>query len=353
MTDAGLLTKNFEVINYESVHKITMKPDTAILDEAHHALSGYPKPGKVMLKVASIVWGLPIVYMSATPHSESFSQLYHQLRMSMWSPFAAYENFFIWHREFGIPDVVYLGRRSVPSYKKTQEERLKLIFDPYCYGITRSEVGFKHEPIDEIHHVELLDYTTQHLNNLQQHSATVMGDYDIICESIGAELQKRYQLEGGTMKIQVGVQQMKGLDSEGKKRYKPVYQNIFTGNTEKIDHIKQTWGDTADMVIMYNYKNEELLLKQHFKYALIRQADKFAEGVSFKDYKHLIIYSMSWRTSKYIQRRSRQADLERDEPIVVHYLLVKDAMSEDIYDCVANKRVNFNKRVYESYYKGL
>ena len=340
MTLAGILTKRFYVTNYESAHKIPadFTPDIAILDEAHHGLSAYPKPSKMLLAVGKIVWELPLVYMSATPYSESYSQIYHQLRLSTWSPFASWVNFYKWHTEWGIPQTIYLGRRSVPGYKMTQEERIKAVLAPYFYGMTRKEAGFTEEAEDEKHFVELEEVTLDRLNTLKRDSVLDIGGYEVLIESVGAEMQKSYQLEGGTLKIQTGI-----------KDDKPTFTNLFTGPTEKIDYIKDTWGDTNQLVIMYNYINEGLLLRNHFQHAEILQADKYAEGISLKHKKHLVIYSMSWRTSKHIQRRNRQADLDRKTPIIVGYLLCKDQLSEDIYNCVVEKKHNFNQRIYETY----
>ena len=118
-------------------------------------------------------------------------------------------------------------------------------------------------------------------------------------------------------------------------------------NQEKIDYIKETWGDTDDMVIMYHFIAEGQKLRKHFKNALILQGDSFAEGVDLSHKKHLIIYSMSFSTSRHIQRRARQANKNRKEPIKVHFLLVKKGISEAVYESVAKKKVNFTKNSYE------
>ncbi|MCI4436889.1 MAG: hypothetical protein JHC33_08805 [Ignisphaera sp.] len=328
--------KVFEVVNYESVHKATMTPDIAIIDEAHHALSKYPKPSKTFLAVAKVVYGLPLIYLSATPHAETFAQLYHQLRLSPWSPFADYKNFYAWHEEFGIPKTQYLAGRSIKMYNETQEDKIKPIFDRISLGVTRKEIGFKHEANDVAHYVDLEDETLERIRAVMKDRVLIEDEDEILAETVGSALQKAYQIEGGTLKIQMDV------NDKGK----PIYKSINLGTTEKIDYIKRTWGDTDDMVIMYNYVQEELLLKEHFNHALVLQGDRFAEGISLKHKQHLIIYSMSWRTSKFIQRRNRQADMTREEEIHVHYLLCKDQISENVYDSVVLKNQNFNGRVY-------
>lgn len=346
----------YHVCNYESVHKIPsdFKPHLAVLDESH-ALGGYPKPGAVMIKVADAVWGLPLLYVSMTPHAESYAQIYHQLRLSPWSPFCAYGNFYDWHRYYGIPATRYMGSRSVPMYNEIKEDVVKPIFDSICFGVTRSQAGFHQEAVDVTHHVKLADSTVGLLKELDSHRCAVIQGLEVVVESPMSLFQKKYQLEGGTLKVQVGVkatgkvkiQMVKGVKVEVPV-LKPVYKSMFIeGELSKIQYILENWGDEPSVVIMYHYQEEYNLLKTHFHRALILQADKYAEGISLKEYKHLIIYSMSFRTSKYIQRRDRQNDFSRKEPINVHYILVEGGISSDVYDAVVGKNENFNKRVYE------
>ncbi len=337
MTAAGLLTKTVKVINYESIHKIEMVPDIAVLDEAHHALSKYPKPSKTFLKVAKIVYGVPLIFMSATPHAETSAQLYHQLRLSPWSPFAKYKNFYKFHTEYGIPYLTYLGSRQIKMYDRMQEDRVMDLFLPLTFGLTRADVGFKHEPKNKVHNISLDSDTEKSYSTFSKNLVMEIEGEEMIAETAGALLQKLSQMVGGTMKVEVGMKSPTQKD----------YKTYWLGNTEKIDYIKKTWGDTEDMVIMYQYQEEQLLLNYHFKKAKILQGDRFAEGISLKDFDTLIIYSMSWRTSKYIQRRARQADLLRTEEIIVHYVLTEDKVDRMIYEAVVEKGINFNGRYFK------
>ena len=329
--------KQFEVINYESIHKINMAPDIVVLDEAHHALSKYPKPSKTFLKVAEVCYGLPLLYLSATPHAETTAQLYHQLRLSAWSPFGKYKNFYKFHEEYGISYMQYLGSRQIKMYDRMQEDRVMDLFQPLTFGLTRKAVGFEHEPTNKIHNITLNEETGKSYTTFSKDLVMEIEGEEMIAETAGALLQKLSQMVGGTMKVEVGMK------SPTQKEYK----TFWLGNTEKIDYIKDTWGDTEDMVIMYQYKEEEHLLNHHFKKARVLQGDRFAEGISLKHIENLIIYSMSWRTSKYIQRRARQADLERTTPIIVNYVLTEDKVDRMIYEAVVEKGVNFNGRYFK------
>jgi hypothetical protein len=124
-------------------------------------------------------------------------------------------------------------------------------------------------------------------------------------------------------------------------------QYLSLGNTEKIDYILNKWGDTEDLVIMYQYIQEGVKLNKYFKKAKILQGTANAEGVDLHKHKHLVIYSQDFSTAKHTQRRARQANLNREDEIRVHFLLVKKAISEQVYKvCSVNKK-NFVDSVFE------
>jgi hypothetical protein len=120
-------------------------------------------------------------------------------------------------------------------------------------------------------------------------------------------------------------------------------------NTEKIQYIKKTWGDSSSMVIMYHYIAEGEKLRAYFKNAAILQATRYAEGVDLSQYKHLIIYSQDFSAARHTQRRARQANKLRKDDITVHYLLVTGGVSEQVYTAVSVNKQNY----VDSLYRGI
>ena len=149
----------------------------------------------------------------------------------------------------------------------------------------------------------------------------MLEEFDYVADSPIKLMTGLHQLEGSTLKCE--------------------NENVFFEETEKIDYILEKWGDTEDLVIFYHYKAEELLLNRRFKKARILQATSFAEGVDLHKYKTLVIYSMDFSTARYSQRRARQCNMKRDVAIDVHYLLVKNGISESVYTTVAINKKNF------------
>lgn len=313
---------DFVVINYHSCHKITDTDfDIVILDEAHTNISGYPKPSTLWKNVAKHTQNKPIIYLSATPSAQGSVLLYHQFKLCAWSPFAKYKNFYDWFKEYGILKIKHLGGRQVRDYSECNEARVWAEVKHLFITYTREELGFKHEPKDIVHYVNLADSTKQLYRKLEMEDLVVVNDTEVVADTPMSLLTKLHQIEGGTLK------------------FEEKYFNL--PNREKIDYILEKWGDSEDLVIFYHYQEEEHKLKSVFKKAQVLQATKYAEGVDLSMYEHLVVYSMNFSTAQYTQRRARQANMKRETPINVHFLLVKRGISEQVYNTVAINKKNF------------
>ena len=75
---------NLTVINDESMHKLTESFDLIIHDE-HHRFGSFPKPSKGAKMFRDKFGHLPMIFLSGTPHPESYSQIYHQFWVSRYS----------------------------------------------------------------------------------------------------------------------------------------------------------------------------------------------------------------------------------------------------------------------------
>lgn len=313
--------KNYECINYESLHKCTFKPDLVIIDEAHSNLGAYPKVGETWKEVYKFTKGKPIIYLSATPSAQTYAQLYHQFKLSSWSPWLKYPSFYNWHKDYGIENIIYLGGRQIKQYNEVKSEKVMSSVEHLFISYTRTELGFEHEPNDILHYIDLSPEIKTYYNSLLKDRITTIAGTEIITDTVMALRTKLHQIEGATLK------------QEDK--------NLFLSKIDKIEYILKTWGDSKDLVIFYQYQNELSLLSQTFKSATILQGTSFAEGVDLSMYETCVVYSMDFSTAKYTQRRARQCNMKRDTPIDFHFLLVKGAISEQVYQTVVVNRTNF------------
>lgn len=323
--------KNYDVVNYQQLSKV--QPgfyDIIIFDEAHNYISSFPKPSVLWKICKQYAKGLPIIYMSATPHAQGLQLLYHQLALSDWSPFKKWTTGYNWFRAFGIPTPVYLAGRSFESYKNFQDAEIRLYCANLMITATRKEMGFEQEPTDHLHYVDLGQTTKDVYNLLQKHRVIELNGMDLVCDTSMKLRTSLHMLEGGVAKI-------------GK-------QYVVLGNREKIDYILEHWGDNEDVAIMYQYIAEGTKLREEFKFAEVLQATSNAEGVDLSHRQHLIIYSQDFSTARHSQRRARQANMKRKTAINVHYLLSSVSkgkpISAQVYETVSTNKTNFVDSVF-------
>ncbi len=316
--------KLYTVTNYQSIHKLPhTNYDVIILDEFHQALCAYPKPSETSKAVRQICEGKPIIFVSATPFAESYAQSFWSLNLSDYSPFKDYKNFYAWHKVFGIDTEIRISGRAIKQYNYIKDAEVKAIVAPYVLKISRLDVGFEHEPDDRLHIVELNNQTISRMKQLKADKMLEFVDLEpYIADSSMGMANALYQLSGGGLTMSDGYKET---------------------STEKIDYIKANFDDN-DTAIMCHYVGEQNRLKQYFKNVFSSTAD--AEGVDLSHFKHLVVYSMSFSASKYIQRRCRQCNINRKEPITVHFLIADYGIDEHIYSTVATKKTNFTARVY-------
>lgn len=331
----------FELVNFEALHKLSIKQyDLIIVDEAHHALSAYPKPSKTAKLLQSIAYHTPVIFLSATPCAQSYSQLFHQLNISKFSPWDNYRNFYEWFRWYGIPQIVHVSSGQIVKYDKLRNGVVDEIFENYFVSYSRAEANFTYEPKDVVHYIELPSELLSIMNNIKRKKVLALEsnilmqtpEITIPIDNISKEIKTLHQLEGSTIKLSEKM-------------------SLNLDYTAKIDKIKELFGDTDKLAIFYEYKQEKILLEQHFKHALILQGSTYAEGVDLSHLDYLVVYSMNFSSAKYSQRRARQCNINRTTPIEVHYLLCKDCISEAVYDCVVNKHKNFTASLYAKEYK--
>ena len=165
-------------------------------------------------------------------------------------------------------------------------------------------------------------------------------EFEILCD-VSAKLRSAlHMLEGGVAK---GTEMV--LNSKDEPVPKPLY--FVLPNREKIDFILEHFGDNENVAIMYNYIAEGMKLNNAFKHAKILQATSYAEGIDLHKTEHLIIYSQDFSTARHTQRRARQANLFRELPITVHYLLVHKGISSEVYKTVSINKVNYVDCLFE------
>lgn len=343
------LEHNYHVVNYEQagtvtiikesssgrklkrpkvVIKLKLNPndyDLVIIDESHNLGTVGKSSGRKEI-IKRICWDLPHIHLSGTAIVESPCSIYHQMSISKFNPFK-HSNFYHFHREYGIPYFIEVQGRNVTQYDRHKPELLDKI-DEFTVYMTQEDAGISKEfqAVDKLHYIELEKETKKLYNELQDNLVVSVGGYDLVCDTEMKLRTSLHMLESGIAKV----------DDE----------YIMLGNTEKIDYIKSTFGDTDDIGIMSHFIGERILLKKMFKNAHIYSSKAHAEGVDLSHLKHFVIISADYSGSKFIQRRDRIINTQGSNTLTVNHILVKNAISDQVYK-KTSKKEDFNNKTYE------
>lgn len=335
LNDYELLKPDYkiEVTNYESLHKFKGEPQTIIIDEAH-SIGTYPKPSKRFKDLKAIVKSNPyvkLILLSGTPSPESYSQLYHQFRLSdIYSPFKKYANFYKWAKDYVNVTKRNLGYAEVNDYsdanKKLIDEKLKDYFISY----TQSEAGFNQTVNEKVLTVKMKPKTYELAKRLKR-DLVIEGKTEVILADTSVKLQnKLHQIFSGTVKFESG--------------------NAMTLDDSKAificDHFKG-----KKIAIFYVFKQELNLLKKIFPnftespedfneskdLVFLGQVRSSREGVNLSSADALIYYNLEFSALSYIQGRDRMTSKERTKLNEVYFIFSEGGIEKHIFKRVSNK----------------
>ena len=332
--------KNFDVINYESIHKMDSKEyDVIVLDEAH-SIGSYPKSSQRAKQLKEMAKDKSIVYLSATPSAETYSQIFHQLWVSSFTPFEE-KSFYQWYKNYVEDDSIFIKGMFIKQYKASHGEMIMDMVNHLIVTMTKEKANFDVFVNERIHQVEVDEDYLSALEYFKSNRIITIDENEIVAETSASALNKLHQLNGGTIKVDDKL-------------------SLIVSN-HKVNYIKENLGNDEKIVILCNYiKERDLLLTRlanstdeveefkngSFKY-FIGHIKTFSEGVDFSYADSMIIYSLNFSATTYLQSKERLANKKRVKPIVVHYLFTKGGIDEYIYQAVSNK-MNFTNSYYKS-----
>lgn len=324
------------VINNESLHLTSGNFDLIISDE-HHRCGTYPKPNKVTKLIKQRYSNLPMIFLSGTPHPESYSQIYHQFWISNYSPFKAWANFYKFAQVFVNIVQKNFGYAKVNDYSDCIYDKIKPIMDSYFITYTQKEAGFTSEVKENILRVKMSDYTYNLINRLKK-DKLVQGNNELILADTAVKLMSKvHQLYSGTVKFESG--------------------NTMTIDNSKAIYIKDKFKDK--IAIFYKFKEEFETLKKVYKDELTDNLEEFnttnksialqivsgREGISLSNAKYLVYYNIDFSALSYWQSRDRLTTMDRLTNDI-YWIFSENGIEDKIYKSVANKK-NYTLKVFE------
>ena len=336
LADHKALNLSFEiaVTNYEQLHNLKYDPDLVICDEAHVIGGAYPRPAKKVKILKALCKGKPIIYLSGTPTPESYSQLFHQLHISSFSPFKDYGNFYEWARTFVDIRLKYFKGLKVNDYSNANQTKIKQMTDHLIIPFTQEEAGFKQD-VEEITVGITMQPSTYYLTDKLKKDRIFYGkDGNVVLADTGAALMsKLHQCFSGT----VIDEKDEGLIFDRSKAY--WIKDHFQG--KKI-------------AIFYKYKAEEIMLYLTFGYDkftsdpaefagsdskwFLSQISSGREGINLSTAEALIMLNIDFSAVSYWQARARLQSKDREDAAKVYWLFADGGIEQKIYNMVKDKK---------------
>ena len=345
-SDYDALNPNYEIqiINNESLHKITDNDFDLIISDEHHRNSAFPKPCKSAKNIRERFGHLPHIYLSGTPAIESGSQWFHSFWTSKFSPFNKFKNFYDWSRTYTEPFTKHFGALQVKDYSKSKDDEILAIIEPYLVRFTQKDAGFTSEITEEVIYYPIDVKIKQMVKRLMTDLVLEGKEETILGDTAAKLMSKVHQLENGTIIFESG--------------------NSMILDTSKAEYIKQYF-EGKKIAIFYYFKKEWELLKQVFGDNLTDNLEEFnttdkhialqqisgSEGISLKEADVLVYYNWGYSGRQYTQGRDRLTTINRSANHV-YFFFDKDGLNAKIYKALKSKK-RYNEKLFQKNYKGI
>jgi len=333
-------TFTLTVINNESLHLINGEYDLLISDE-HHRNGAFPKPNKVTQLIKKKYANLPMIFLSGTPHPESYSQIFHQFWISNNTPFGYYTNFYKWAKDFVNVKQKHLGFGIINDYSQAKIDILKPIIDKYFIRYTQKDAGFETSVNENILYCNMLESTYNIAKSLKK-DKVVKGVFEaILADTAVKEMSKLHQIYSGTVKFESGksmiIDHSKGFFIKDKFEGQKIA--IFYKFKDEFNLLKEVFGDLlTDDLSEFDNSNKNIAL----------QIVSGREGISLANAKYLVYFNIDFSAVSYWQSRDRLTTMERTTNDV-YWIFSKGGIESKIYKAVSNKK-DFTLSVFKKTY---
>jgi len=328
----GQFTYLIEVLSVDSANKATGRYDLVIVDEAH-CIGAYPKPSKRAKMVRQVVGETPVIFLSATPTPESWSQIYHQLWVSAVSPFAEYKNFYAWARDYVHVTVQRIGVLRVNDYSNADKAKILAALPPsFMLTLTQAEAEFQQELTEHVLNVKMHPATHLLIHKLIHERYHRLKDGgEIVCDSPAKLMQKCHQVSGGTV-----------IDEKGESRVL---------DPSKAIAIRDAFAGKK-IVIFYKFVAEFELLKTVFPNwtnspeefrasrdkTFLGQFLSAREGLELSSADAVVFYTTDYPWLSYAQAKERIQKKDRHTPAELWFVWSDTGLEQKIYKRLSGKK---------------
>ena len=333
------------VVNYEQLHKVEYGWDLVIVDEAH-SLGAFPIVSNRAKELKRICVATPIIYLSGTPTPESYSQIYHQLWISQFSPFAIYKTFYKWANEFVDIKKKWIGGRSHNDYSNAD----KVLIDGYTnhlfLNFTQMDAGFESLVQENILYVKMEESTYKLANMLRKDRiVTNKEDQSVIADTGAKMMGKLHQIYSGSVIVDEPERLAKAFDYTKAEFIKEYFKGKKIAIFYKF---------AAELAILNFVLGEEITFDaEHFNSGSYRifasQIVSGREGINLSTADALVFYNIDFSATSYFQARARLQTKDREKEAQIYWIFSEGGIEDKIYKTVIDKK-DFTLSHFKQYY---
>jgi hypothetical protein len=325
---------DIHVTNYEQLAKVKDNYDLVIIDEAH-SLGAIPTPSLRAKELKRICVGLPIIYLSGTPTPESYSQIYHQLYVSSFSPFKEYKNFYQWAKDYVILQKKYVFNRAINDYSNAIKDKVMDEVKKVMISLTQEDAGFEQLVNEHIIYVDMEASTYKVADRLRIDKIVKNKDGDIVLGDTAVKLMsKLHQIYSGSVIVDEPKREARAFDYKKaefiKDKFKRQKIAIFYKFTAELYIIKWIFGEVFVDPMEFNAHEGSCVFAS--------QIQSGREGINLSSADALVFMNIDFSAVSYWQSRARIQTKDRTKDAHIYWIFAKGGIEEKIYKAVMNKK---------------
>ena len=331
------------VLSVDSAHKATGDFDLIIVDESH-CIGAFPDPSSRAKAIKAIVGKVDVILLSATPTPESYSQIYHQLWITPRSPFAGWETFEAWAKEFVNITQRQINGWRINDYSDARLKDIKPYLDPIMVTCTQAEAGFKQGEIEEVFmDVNMAPQTIKLFNTLIKDRYFQFPDgSEIICDTPAKLVSKCAQVASGTV-----ITERLVVDDSGRR----VVREAHILDRSKAAVVMKLASEKK-IAVFYKYDAEKQMLKALLPNAtdvpevfqassdktFLCQYQSGREAIRLDTADAIVFFNPDHAFLSYEQTKNRIQDLNRETKPVLIWLFGNTGIERKIHKVITGKK---------------
>ena len=322
------------VTNYEQLHNVEYGFDLVIIDEAH-CLGAYPTPSIRAKELKRICVATPIIYLSGTPTPESYSQIYHQLWVSTFSPFSYHKTFYKWAVDYVHVTKQWISGHAHNDYSNADKALIDSLIKDLIITYTQEQAGFESMVQEQILYVKMLPSTYALANRLRIDKIVTNKDGQSVIADTGAKMmQKLHQIYSGSVIVDEPEREAKAFDYSKAE----FIRDYFKGKRIAI-----FYKFAAELAILSWVMGEQIGFDPDGfntgKFNIFAsQILSGREGINLSSADALVFFNIDFSATSYWQARARLQTKDREKDAKIYWIFSEGGIEDKVYKAVCEKK---------------